>query len=360
MSKSPAKNKNIFADFNPPTDISYTTSPVNSAQNADKNTEKIPTTPLPFPEKSPFPFPENSPLPLPEISQKISNKTPPTTAEKNATTPLPFPENSPLPLPEISPKISNKNPPTTAEKSATPLPSPSNSTPKTPAKKPQNPHAGHRERMRERFLSDYAHFADHELLELLLFYAKVNGDTNELAHALINRCGSFSDVFVSDYTLLQDITGMGKSSVVLVKLFSQIMLRYHESVLIKEHKNNFYNLGAYFKVKFSTETMEKVMCVAFDNDLNISSCAVISSGSLSVVPIDLRKIVKFAYQANTNLIAIAHNHPNGDPMPSEEDISATRYLVTTLRPVDVVVLDHIIVGGDRFVSLKQHGAMFFI
>jgi DNA repair protein RadC len=100
--------------------------------------------------------------------------------------------------------------------------------------------------------------------------------------------------------------------------------------------------------------------VAFDNDLNISSCAVISSGSLSVVPIDLRKIVKFAYQANTNLIAIAHNHPNGDPTPSEEDISATRYLVTTLRPVDVVVLDHIIVGGDRFVSLKQHGAMFFI
>jgi DNA repair protein RadC len=222
-----------------------------------------------------------------------------------------------------------------------------------------NIHKGHRERLKQRFLNGDT-LQDHELLELLLFFAIPRGDTNEIAHLLINKCGGFDEVFKADISLLSDTQGVGNNTALLLKLIVPILQREQELGLKKTNQADFTHLPEYFIPKFIGETNEKVMVCAMNEDLNILGCGVVSSGSINLAPVNVSNIVKFAYSYNTPYIALAHNHPNGSLDVSEEDVSTTRFLANTLRPVNVILLDHIIVCGNDAVSLKFSGKMYYI
>ncbi|MDR0919618.1 MAG: hypothetical protein LBM93_10310 [Oscillospiraceae bacterium] len=224
--------------------------------------------------------------------------------------------------------------------------------------KMENVHQGHRERLRQRFLNGES-LQDHELLELLLFYAIPRGNTNEIAHLLMERCSGFSGVFKSDISLLSATSGVGINSALLLKLVLACCKRYDEQELKKQGVIKFDRLTEYFIPKFIGETAEKVLCVALNDDLNILGCGVISTGSINLAPVNVKNIVKFAYSYNTPYIVLAHNHPNGDLTITEDDISTTRFLTNTLRPVNVILLDHIIVAADKAYSMKFSGNMFF-
>ncbi|GHU54845.1 UPF0758 protein [Clostridia bacterium] len=212
-------------------------------------------------------------------------------------------------------------------------------------------HSDHRSRLRQRFLNN-EFLQDHELLELLLYYSIPRVDTNEIAHLLIDRCGGFADVFNADISLFSTAQGIGPNSALLLKLILSIIQRYQEQELHKNGFNDFEHLAEYFIPKFIGEQNEKVMCVALSDDLKVVGCGVVSTGGLSLSPINVANIVKFAFSYNTSYIAIAHNHPNGNLDPSNDDISTTRYLMSSLRPINVILLDHIIVAGCQAISMR--------
>ena len=119
---------------------------------------------------------------------------------------------------------------------------------------------------------------------------------------------------------------------------------------------NYKTACEYFKNQFLGENVEKVRIACVDDKLRLVDCAVISEGTPGTVAVNIRKIVEFTYKNKCESIIIAHNHPNGDLIPSDEDIKATSDLFRTLKPVGIMLLDHIIVAGGQAISLKESGA----
>jgi DNA repair protein RadC len=223
----------------------------------------------------------------------------------------------------------------------------------------ENLHSGHRERLRTRFLEG-ENLADHELLELLLYYAIPQQNTNELAHSLINKCGNLAGVFKADIEFLKNIKGLNTRSACLLVMILELFKRYQEINLQIGKRTDYRHIGEYFVNKFVGETNEMYMCVVLNEDLYVKNCAIIGNGSIGLAPVNVREIVDFTYKQKSNIIVLAHNHPNGNPTPSQEDVATTRYLSSVLRPVDIILVDHIVVAGNDYVSLKQAGKMFYI
>ena len=201
-----------------------------------------------------------------------------------------------------------------------------------------NVHKGHRERVRKKFIkTGFTGFADHEKLELLLFYSRPRIDTNAIAHNLIDKFKTIGGVFDADFDMLKEVDGVDEATAVLLKMIP---------ALSKE----------YVKNQFLGENVENVRIACVDDKLRLVDCAVISEGTPGTVAVNIRKIVEFTYKNKCESIIIAHNHPNGDLIPSDEDIKATSDLFRTLKPVGIMLLDHIIVAGGQAISLKESGA----
>ena len=207
-----------------------------------------------------------------------------------------------------------------------------------------NVHKGHRERVRKKFIkTGFTGFADHEKLELLLFYSRPRIDTNAIAHNLIDKFKTIGGVFDADFDMLKEVDGVDEATAVLLKISLTSM-------------GNYKTACEYFKNQFLGENVEKVRIACVDDKLRLVDCAVISEGTPGTVAVNIRKIVEFTYKNKCESIIIAHNHPNGDLIPSDEDIKATSDLFRTLKPVGIMLLDHIIVAGGQAISLKESGA----
>lgn len=217
-----------------------------------------------------------------------------------------------------------------------------------------NPHIGHRARVRKRFQNEgLTVFEDHNILELLLFYSIPQADTNDIAHSLINEFGSLSAVFDAPLESLTNVKGIGENSAVLIKLMSELFARYEQdklkikSVII----NSSEKAGEYFVSKFIGETVEKLYALFLDNKCKILKVLEVSEGSINFTDLNIRKIVGGAINSNSASIIIAHNHPLGVAAPSASDIDATRNLILTLKKLDIKVNDHIIVAGKDYFSM---------
>lgn len=220
-----------------------------------------------------------------------------------------------------------------------------------------NIHKGHRQRVRQKFIkSGFVGFADHEILEILLFYSRPRVDTNIIAHNLLNRFKSLNKVFDADIDTLKEVEGVDESTAILIKLVPEIMKEYMLSKSQDVPMGSYKAVCEFFKSQFAGENVEKVRIACINDKLKLVGCAVISEGSPGNVGINVRKIVEFTYKNNCESIIMAHNHPNGDLIPSDEDIKATSSLYKTLKPVGIQLLDHIIVAGGGAVSLKEMGA----
>lgn len=221
----------------------------------------------------------------------------------------------------------------------------------------ENIHKGHRERVRQKFLkSGFESFADHEKLELLLFYSIPRKNTNELAHSLLSHFKTLSGVFDADIDALMEIDGITESTAILLKLILSFSREYvnsgNERILLGSTKA----LCEYFKGLYIGEKNEKIRVACIDDKLKLIDCTVIAEGVPGKVGINIRKLVEFTYRNNCERIALAHNHPNGDILPSDADIKATTELFKALKPVGITLIDHVIVAGGQAISLKDSGA----
>ena len=218
-------------------------------------------------------------------------------------------------------------------------------------------HDGHRDRMRKRFFeNDLEGFASHEALELLLYSAIPRGDVSPLAHALMDRFGSLSGVFSAPAELLAQVDGVGERTAMLLRLVPQIAQKARLGDLERELAlNTRERVGDYLLELFSRERNEAVYQICLDGKGKFLACRRLGEGSASAVNLDVRKIVQNAILYCASSVILAHNHPSGVALPSQEDHAATLRVKAALESVDVRLEDHIVVADHDFISFSQSG-----
>ena len=220
-------------------------------------------------------------------------------------------------------------------------------------------HEGHRERMRRQMkTSGMDSLSDVQVLEVALYYAIARRDTNEIAHALLRRFGSLSGVLEAPRAELLKIDGVGESAADLLLLFIQMERRHlmdragREAIL-----DTTYKCSQYLMPRFIGEQEEVVYLLCLDAKCKALDCSLIHRGAVNMTAISVRKIVKAALDHNATSVVVAHNHPSGLALPSREDRATTLALKAALDAVDVVLVDHVIVADEDFVSLADDGLL---
>lgn len=228
--------------------------------------------------------------------------------------------------------------------------------------KQENPHSQHRQRVKARFYHEgLDHFATHEVIEMLLFFGIPQGDTNELAHELLNRFGSLTRLLEASVDELKRIKGIGDHVATLICFCGEMSrLYYKEKCDIGSVFSNIHEAGRYIMPKFFGRKKEAVVLLSLDSRRKALNCTVVFEGSVNATEINIRLVLQQALQDNATAVILAHNHPNGYAIPSEEDIQSTQKLVHALAIADVRVLDHLIFADDDFLSMAQTPALQYL
>lgn len=221
----------------------------------------------------------------------------------------------------------------------------------------ENIHRGHREKMRQRFLkSGLDSFADHEALELLLYYAIPRQDTNPIAHRLMERYGSLSAVLSAPAEDLKKVEGVGESAAVLLNVAGQIGRKARLADAVQSRPlTDVETVGAYLLERYAGEHHEVVYELCLDRKGKLLACKRLNEGGASSAVLDIRKVVENAILTSASTVILAHNHPSGIALPSDDDCAATTRAVQALQTIGVTLADHIIVADDDFVSMAQSG-----
>jgi DNA repair protein RadC len=218
-------------------------------------------------------------------------------------------------------------------------------------------HDGHRERLRQRFLSEGLEgFAEHNVLELLLHYAMPRRDTNPLAHGLIEHFGSLSGVLDASVEELCKVQGVGVHTASMLALMPPLFKRYQLSGQKSERCiDTVEKAGAYLIPQFIGAKSEVVFLLCLDAKGKLLGCRQLFEGSVNAAQIGTRKVVETALTLRASSVILAHNHLSGVALPSKEDEATTLTLRSALAAVGVTLADHIIVADNDFVSLAQSG-----
>ncbi len=224
----------------------------------------------------------------------------------------------------------------------------------------ENIHSGHRDRLRKRFLEEGLDgFGDHQILELLLFHVIPRGDTNPVAHRLIKRFGSLSAVLEADPKDVASVEGIGEKAAVFLAMIPQVTRRYfHDRVLRDRPKLNSSEAVAEYLLPLMAGRPEEVFYVlCLDTQCRVIYPALVSEGTVKEAVVYPRHVVEEAIRHRAAAVILAHNHPAGTAKPSQQDHHLTRLLVQALGPLDIKVLDHIIVAWDNTFSFSREGVM---
>lgn len=219
-------------------------------------------------------------------------------------------------------------------------------------------HDGHRKRFKGEFLARPDSFPDHKLLELLLFYANPRGDTNPTAHLLMERFGSLSGVLDALPEELQKVPGVGEHAVTLLKAAKETGGRYLSSRgKMDEIIRSTGDIYEHLKDNFYGVRNECIFLLCLDGKGKILGTRKIGEGNVNASEVTTRGVVEAALALNASQVVLAHNHPSGLAIPSDEDKATTRYLMGVLKSVNVTLVDHVVFSDDDMVSMRESGMM---
>ncbi len=219
-----------------------------------------------------------------------------------------------------------------------------------------NLHNGHRQRVFDRFKKEgIDSFSPHNILEMVLFYSIPRMDTNEIAHRLIDRFGSVAGVFDAPESELLKVEGIGERSAAFLKMIPQLARYYMTEKAEDKIITSSREAGEYLLPRYIGRTTEAVMVICLDNKNKIISTQVAHEGNVNTAEISIQAIATAALGCNATSVIVAHNHPGGLSLPSNEDIKTTEVLCRTLSALNIKVLDHIIIADNDFVSLADSG-----
>lgn len=215
-------------------------------------------------------------------------------------------------------------------------------------------HAGHRQRLRERFRKGGADaLPDYELLELILFQALPRRDTKAIAKRLIARFGSFAEVVNAPETRLKEIEDVGEAVITELKVIRAAALRLTRAQILQRPALSSWNeVLDYLRAAQAYEHREQFRVLFLDKKNRLVADEIQQQGTVDHTPVYVREVVKRALELSATALILVHNHPSGDPTPSRADIDMTKQIVTAAKPLGVTVHDHVIVGRDGCASLK--------
>lgn len=221
--------------------------------------------------------------------------------------------------------------------------------------KNDNPHKGHRAKVKSRYLvSGLNGMAPHNILELLLFFGIPYKDTNEIAHELINRFGSFSGVLEAKPNELMKVKGMTENAAILINM---ILPLYKQYAIDINSKNPCYDssekLAEYIRNLLLDTNDERVFAICFDYRRCLLGYKIIGEGDIISSAVDYRRFAEILLETKANSVIIAHNHPHGITSPSNNDIEATKEMFRFANTMKVRLLDHIIVNDNSYLSMAE-------
>lgn len=228
------------------------------------------------------------------------------------------------------------------------------------AEQKDKPHYhGHRARLRKRFAEGgLSALADYELLELYLFRSIPRKDTKPLAKDLIAKFGSFAEVVAAPTARLTEIKGVSENTAIELKLLKAAASKLgQESLLGREVLSSWSALLGYCRTEMQFENKEQFRVLFLDRKNRLIADEVLGQGTIDRAPVYPREILKRVLDLDATAIILAHNHPSGDPTPSQSDIDMTHHIIKAAEAINVTVHDHLIIGRENIVSFKSRGLM---
>jgi DNA repair protein RadC len=215
----------------------------------------------------------------------------------------------------------------------------------------------HRDRLRQRFTDGGAGAVpDYELLEMILFRALPRGDTKPLAKALLKRFGDLNHVLAALPPRLKEVDGVGDRVVFELKLTEAVGHRMARArVLKKPILSSWDALLQYCQTAMAHRDLEQVRVLYLDRKNVLIADEAQGNGTVDHVPIYPREVVKRALELNASALILVHNHPSGDPQPSQADIDMTYAIRDAAEVLGLVVHDHLVIGKAREVSFRAEG-----
>jgi DNA repair protein RadC len=224
-------------------------------------------------------------------------------------------------------------------------------------RKPDHPGAGHRQRLRQRFLTaGLDGFLDYEVIELLLTLATPRKDCKAAAKLALKKFKTLQGVLEADPRELQGVPGIGPINMLGIKLIKAVSDRFlAKKVIGKNAITNSRDLYTYLNGAIRDKTRECFMAIFLDSKNRVLAMDTLFEGTLTASGVYPREVIRAALQHRAAALIFAHNHPSGEPRPSAEDVAVTRQLVLAGRVMGITVHEHLIIGEDRYYSFADQG-----
>ncbi len=198
-------------------------------------------------------------------------------------------------------------------------------------------------------------FADHEILEMFLYGTRPRGDTNPVAHSLMDRFGNFKEIVNAEMEDLTEIAGVGTNTAFSIKLCREVCRRYLQSCQkIGTLFSGVEDVVTFLFPKYIGCTHEVLYLLLFNNRMNLLDCIRLSEGGITSTDLPLAKIGTYAIKGKASAVILAHNHPDGVTVPSINDLDATDSVYNLLNMLDISLLEHVIIAGDRFYPIMKY------
>lgn len=223
-----------------------------------------------------------------------------------------------------------------------------------PGGKPEPDYAGHRRRLRERIRKAGAEaLQDYELMELVLFLCLPRRDTKSIAKALVRRFGSFSEALSAPDKLLREIGGIGPQAAADLKIVLAAAQRFgRDSVPERVILDSWSSLIEYCRAQMAYEQREQFRVLFLDKRNKLIADEVQQVGTVDHTPVYPREVIRRALELSATALILVHNHPSGDPAPSDADVEMTRAIAKIAKPLGIALHDHIIVGREGHASMQ--------
>jgi DNA repair protein RadC len=226
-----------------------------------------------------------------------------------------------------------------------------------PGGKQEHHGAGHRERLRSRLLAGGPDaLLDHELIEYLLALAIPRRDTKPLAKQLLAEFGGLGGLLTADSEALKRVNGMGETSVAALKIAQAAALRLVKAEIIdRPVLASWQALLDYLRADMAHLTIERVRVLHLNSRNMLIRDENMGDGSVDQAAIYVREVIRRAIDLGSASLILVHNHPSGDPAPSQQDIHTTRNIIDAGKKLGIAVHDHIIIGTNGHSSMRAMG-----
>ncbi len=225
----------------------------------------------------------------------------------------------------------------------------------------ENVHENHRQRLRDKFLSNPNALNKHELLELLLFYAIPRKNVNPLAHNLIDKFGSVNAVFNASAEELKSIDGMGDTTAAFITTIGKLMSIVAEEEMHDDMKIfNFENVKKYLFKFFASFDKEVFFAFFLSKSNRVIAKVSYTSEKVDEISFLLSEFSRSFATIKPYAVVVAHNHPSGNAEPSQKDDAATEKMYLMFSLSGVKLYDHVIIAGNKFYSYNSDGRLALI